>query len=563
MRVNKRVLIWGALFVVMFIGTLWYRPLLLEDETRYAEVAREMITSGDWVSPQMDGADYFEKPILGHWLNAIAMSLFGENNFAVRFFQGFLTLLTGLGLYLFTRRHGEQLARLSTVIFFTTALVFAVGTYAVLDAQFSFFTFLTFAGFYMFAEENCKKRMLLWLLVTGVALGLAFLAKGFIAIAITTATCGIYAIWRKKWLKLFTSPWIILLIAAAVALPWCIAVHRESPDFWRYFFIEEHVDRVLGKSSAKHPEPFWYFIVALPLVAMPWTLLWPAAFTGFHKEWKNAFSTPLMRFSLLAFAVPFVIVSASSGKLATYILPCMPFLAIMLARGLERCAERGKIAMVDVTMKILARVMMTAIIMFILFQLMCFVRVIDEKYAIWLPGEQLSYFGIMVTIIIFAGAAKKVPSLNGILPKTACFAAGICAVMLAVHFTMPSRFTYQIAPEVFMAKHLDKISDDTVVIVYKKYIASIAWLLERDDIICYDAESPRGNNAGELTYGLTRPGQEGKMMTLAQIEEVIADPTKHVVFITSKLYHVDRMPPTENFSIDRENEVVFLEYNRP
>ena len=562
MKLDKSVLIWGAVFTLLFIGTLWYRPLLLEDETRYAEVAREMIATGDWVSPKMDGADYFEKPVLGHWLNAIAMTIFGENNFAVRFFQGFLTLLTGFGLYFFARPHGEKLARMATMIFFTTALVFAVGTYAVLDAQFSFFTFLTFVGFYMFAEENNKKRMAMWLVVTGVALGLAFLAKGFIAIAITTATCGIYILWRRKWAKLATSPWIIVLIAAAVALPWCIAVHKASPDFWRYFFIEEHVDRVLGKSSAKHPEPFWYFIVALPLVAMPWTLLWPAAFAGFHKEWKSAFSTPIMKFSLLAFAVPFVIVSASSGKLATYILPCMPFLAIITARGLERCAER-RIAVIDVTMKVLSRVLLAAIIMFILFQLMCFTRLIPAKYAIWLPHEQIRYFAVMVMVIFFAGAVKKTPAIEGILGKIACIAAGICAVMLAIHFTMPSRFIHQIAPEMFMAKHIDKINSDTTVIVYKKYVASIAWLLKRDDIVCYDAESARGNNAGELTYGFGRPGQESKMMTLAQIEELVADPAKHVVFISSKLYHADRMPVTDSFSIDNENEFVFLEYNRP
>ena len=96
------------LLAAIYLGSIWQRPLFLPDEMRYSEIPREMIASGSWISPQLNGMDYFEKPVLGYWLIAGAMKLFGERPAAVRFPSAVATLLSAGVIWLVGMRAGDR-----------------------------------------------------------------------------------------------------------------------------------------------------------------------------------------------------------------------------------------------------------------------------------------------------------------------------------------------------------------------------------------------------------------------------------------------------------------------
>lgn len=199
-RVFARValpLILAALYLVMYILPLGVRPLAVPDETRYAEIPREMIASGQWAVPHLNGLRYFEKPVLGYWVHAGSLLLFGQNNFAVRLPSALSVGLSALLVYLLTlsalrpERTGAAenpdsaapwSAGLAALIFLTSGMVPGIGTFAVLDSLFAFFLTACVAALFLALEappRSTREKRLLTL--TGLACGLAFLTKGLLA----------------------------------------------------------------------------------------------------------------------------------------------------------------------------------------------------------------------------------------------------------------------------------------------------------------------------------------------------------------------------------------------
>ncbi|MDD3155625.1 MAG: phospholipid carrier-dependent glycosyltransferase, partial [Victivallaceae bacterium] len=226
----------AACFLVLYLGSIWQRPLFIPDETRYAEIPREMIASGDFIVPHLNGLPYFEKPVLGYWMNAAAMMVFGEVPGAVRIMGALCTLLSALLIWLLCRRAGnEKTGRVAAMVFLLSGLVFAVGTYGVLDAHLSFFILLTMTAFYYAYTEKHPWKQAGYLALAGVGVGLAFLVKGLLGFVLPAAAIVPFLLWQKEWKRLFTLPWIPLVVALAVLAPWAIAVHRAEPDFWYQF----------------------------------------------------------------------------------------------------------------------------------------------------------------------------------------------------------------------------------------------------------------------------------------------------------------------------------------
>ena len=109
-----------GLYLLVYILPLGQRPMVVPDEMRYGEIAREMIVSGDWVVPRLMELRYFEKPVLGHWLNAVSMLVFGENRFGGRFASALSVGLAALAVFLLVRRErDEKTALLAAFILLT------------------------------------------------------------------------------------------------------------------------------------------------------------------------------------------------------------------------------------------------------------------------------------------------------------------------------------------------------------------------------------------------------------------------------------------------------------
>ncbi|MEI6217559.1 MAG: phospholipid carrier-dependent glycosyltransferase [bacterium] len=265
----------GAIFLVFFLVVyilpLGMRPIIIPDESRYSETPREMIASGDWISPKLMGIRYFEKPVFGYWLNAASMSLFGQNNFANRLPAAVAAGVSALLLmFLLASRAGTRTGLIAAGILLSSILVFVLGTFNVLDGPFSMCITGTMVFFFMAYSEGDKRRRIVMLCLCGVFCGLAFLTKGFLAFALPAIVVAPFLVWERRWKAFLTMPWIPALAALLIALPWCVMIAIREPDFWNYFFWVEHVGRFIKPGQPQHPEPFWYFV---PLLTSSTSLL--------------------------------------------------------------------------------------------------------------------------------------------------------------------------------------------------------------------------------------------------------------------------------------------------
>ena len=236
-------------FVVAYLLPLGIRPMLDPDEYRYAEIPREMLRSGDWVSPTLGNMPYFEKPALGYQIIAVSFRIFGENAFGLRFPGALAALLTAvliaLFLYRYTRDH--RIASLGALLYLSFGLVYAVATTAVLDSPLTFFVTGSLAAFLPAClKKHWSREKIVLLLLAGAAAGCAFLVKGFLAFVVPVIVAVPFLIWEKRWRDFYRLPWLPLAAALAVALPWSLMIHRQSPDFWRYFIVVEHWERFTG-----------------------------------------------------------------------------------------------------------------------------------------------------------------------------------------------------------------------------------------------------------------------------------------------------------------------------
>ena len=328
-------LLWGLLFFALaYLLPIASRPMLRPDEFRYAEIPCEMLESGDFVTPKLLRARYFEKPVLGYWLVAASFKVLGESRFSLRLPMALAAGLTALltGLWLKREKRDDDLGTLAALLYLSTGLAFALGTTAVLDPILCLFTTATIICARMaVTTENGNFERVVWLVLCGVCAGLGFLTKGLVAWAVPGSAILVWLLWEKRFKALLLLPWIPLVALAATVFPWAWAVHKADADFWHYFIVVEHFQRFRDLEETQHPEPFWYFIPILAGTVFPAALaVLSGAFAG-KEVWKNCRKDPVWRFALCGFLAPFVFFSASSGKLATYVLPCYPFLAVLAA----------------------------------------------------------------------------------------------------------------------------------------------------------------------------------------------------------------------------------------
>ena len=497
-----------------YVAVIAVRPLVAPDEFRYAEVPREMIASGDWVVPRLDGLLYFEKPPLGYWLTALSIRAFGENPVAVRLPFALSTLLTAAIIYALARRYGSRSATapLAALGFLTSAEVMIVGTTAVLDALFSLCVTAALAALFVASEQRPGGARQSWLAMSGAACGAAFLTKGFLAFAIPIAVAVPYLVWSRRSRDLLRLPWTPLAIAIAIAAPWSIAIARAHPDFWHQFVVNEHLRRFAG-SDAQHPAPFWYFFPVVVGGALPWiSVLVDAA-----RQRAASTASPLLRFSACWLVAPLLIVSASSGKLATYALPCFPPLFILLADAaiaLPRARltrHVGWIAGIAAMLGAVAAVVLLALP----FGLTAF-------YAEDVGATRVLGAGAALVASAIAASALRRPDA---MQRAATIAAAASLSFVAAALAFPSGNVPK-APGRWLAQRVGEIPPDAIVAADRNLLHAVCWELRRADVLVL-------GSAGELRYGLDQPDQSARRIDHKGLAELIRDParTRAVVVI--------------------------------
>lgn len=352
MTQRTKVLILQLAVVVGVCSFLFYFGLgafglVGADEPRYAQIAREMFARHDWIVPTLNGQPWLEKPVLLYWKMMNSYAVFGVSDWAARVPSATHSLGLVLVIFFFVRRFRPGAELNAALITASSAAVIAFGRAASTDMVLSAPFAVAMLAWWAWHETGRK----LWLGFFYALLAVGTLAKGPVAPAFALLIVGLYALARRDKKVLINSLWWPgFLLFFAITLPWYIAVQVKVPQFLRFFFLAQNLER-FSTNIYHHAQPFWYYIPVFFLSMAPWALFTIAALIGAGKDsirrWRMNDKTGsnnewLEIFLLIWILVPIVFFSISRSKLPGYILPSIPAAAILTANYLHRRGELNR-----------------------------------------------------------------------------------------------------------------------------------------------------------------------------------------------------------------------------
>jgi 4-amino-4-deoxy-L-arabinose transferase-like glycosyltransferase len=318
----------AALAGFVFFANLWRYGLWEPDEARYAEIAREMLSRGNLIVPHLNYVAYVEKPPLLYWLTSMSYFVLGVNEFAARVPVALSALVIVLATYYYVlRTYGRRVAILAGAILVTTPIFAILAQVLTTDMTLTMLT--TIASFALFLHWREGGR---WCWLAYAAMALAILTKGPVGAILPIAALAGFLIWQhdlRGALRRFHALSGIVLIVV-IAAPWFGAVAIREPGYLDFYIIGEHFERAFVPDYS-HAEAFYFYIPVLLAGMLPWSLMVPIL------TWRDSVPNPARRFCLLAAVVIIVLFSIASAKLIPYVLPAVPFLAILIADGLAAC----------------------------------------------------------------------------------------------------------------------------------------------------------------------------------------------------------------------------------
>jgi len=317
------------LCLILFFFQLGSYSLWDVDEGKHASTSKNMVLSGDWITPKYNGENFYDKPALFNWLAAISFLLFGFTEFAARLPAALLGWGGVITTYYLGRKiFHHQAGFLSAVILATSVEYIALSRVVVHDISLTFFMTLALTLFYIGYQSEKKRRRNF--LFGYAALGLAFLAKGPVGLMLPAMVIGLFLILKRNigFLKEMQLGWGILLFFA-VAAPWYILISIRNPDYFEYFFIKQNFGSFFGGESSRHPESIDWYLQFLFGGFLPWSLFLPLAlYDAIRRKLKTGDGKIL--YILIWFVAIFVFFSLGSSKRGSYILPLFPALSLLV-----------------------------------------------------------------------------------------------------------------------------------------------------------------------------------------------------------------------------------------
>jgi 4-amino-4-deoxy-L-arabinose transferase-like glycosyltransferase len=326
------LLILGGLCAALFFFRLGGMALLNQDEGMHAVTAKEMVVTGDWLTPRFNGENFYDKPALFSWAVAASFVAFGFTEFAARLPAALLGLGTVLTTWWLGRRLFDRGTGLLAGVVLATSLEVVVLSRAVQhDIGLAFAQTLALALFYgAFTAPGGARRW--WLAGFYAAMGLGVLAKGPIGALLPGVIVGAFLLLSRRWdvLKaavLCPLGWLVFVVIAA---PWYVAMSLRHDDYARYFFLEKNLGSFFGAGEPVHAEPIYYYVAVLFAGFLPWSCFLPLALLRAGGSPGRA-ERPALLYLMLWLGVIFVFFSLATSKLASYILPLMPAAALLTA----------------------------------------------------------------------------------------------------------------------------------------------------------------------------------------------------------------------------------------
>jgi 4-amino-4-deoxy-L-arabinose transferase-like glycosyltransferase len=426
-----------------WFGTLGIRPLYKADESRYGEISREMVASGDWVTPRLNGFRYFEKPPLQYWSTAALFTFLGEKDWVARLstaLAGFAGIL--LVLYAGNRLWGRPAGAYAAAVLAGSPLYVLLGQVNTLDMMVSVFLAAALVAFLL------GRMLWFW-----VACALAVLSKGLIGIVLPGAAILVYLLLKKDW-KLIPRmrPLAGPLLFLAITAPWFVAVSRANPEFLHFFFIQEHFQRFTTEMHHR-VEPFWFFVPILAAGLAPWLL-------PFLRSLRPRDDATL--FLVVWSVVVFLFFSASDSKLPPYVLPIVPAAALLVGRSLAKewpqrlwLAQAGVLFVVSVSAAVALPLVAKGY----------------AEYARWLSLA----FGLMALAAALAGAFAWRGARTAAIVTLAAGGLAATQLGLAAHLALSGRFS--VASTV--AQLRERPPPDVPVFAVAAYDHTFPWTLKR------------------------------------------------------------------------------------
>lgn len=317
------------------------RPFASPDEGRYVEIPREMVVTGDYVTPRLDGMKYFEKPPLFYWMQAASIKIAGINETSMRFWVVFFAILGCLSVFFVgTKCYSRNIGVMSAGILATSLIYYCHSRLIILDLVLSVFLCGSLWAFFLaFVKENQSKIPKKYLITTMYALSaFACLTKGLIGAILPGFVVFLWMLFTNNWKKLKEILYIPgILVFLAIFLPWHILVAKKNHDFLYYYFYVEHFLRYTTNFHHRYQPP-WFFIQIIVAGMIPWTGFSLVSLKNLLKKsiCKNSESIFL---SCWIFGI-FGFFSFSSSKLIPYILPIVPPMALVTAVFLDKCNKK-------------------------------------------------------------------------------------------------------------------------------------------------------------------------------------------------------------------------------
>lgn len=350
---RRDLLLLALAFGALYFFRLGSYPLSNPDEGRNAEIPREMLASGDWVTPRLNNVNYFEKPPLVYWATAVVGKIFGLNEWSVRAVPALFALAGVLLTYAAARRlHGRNAGLAAAAVLGTSLLWFILGHIPILDTAMSVFMAAALFCFILGVCEPAGTRRRWFFYGLYASMALATLTKGLMGFLVTGAVMFLWLLVFNQWKRLrpLHLPTGVLLFLA-IAAPWHVLAAMRNETWAHRYFVYEHFERFLT-SAASRPGPWYYFIGIIVAGLIPWTgFLWPAlrdAVCGGpsgalkdgwvkRKEQADAwFFVTWIGFVLFFFSI-------SKSKLPPYILPVFPALAVLIGAWLAKAIEENAV----------------------------------------------------------------------------------------------------------------------------------------------------------------------------------------------------------------------------
>jgi 4-amino-4-deoxy-L-arabinose transferase-like glycosyltransferase len=338
-----------AIAIAPLFVLLGHRGLNEPDEGRYSEMGREMLVTGDWLVPRLNGVPHYAKPAWIYWCIATSLKIFGINEWGARFPSLLAACVTLLAAFIIGKRMAGPLAGFFSVLVLSSSFLFFVASRLITpDMMLTAWVTLALMSFWLWWTEKgganaptpvARGRSAnLWLISFYICLGFAFFNKGPVSLGLSFLTILGFLFFQKKLSHLKQMGLIPgLILTLAIALPWFLIMCKLNPDLWDFFLRGEIKDRVIsGRGRVKQ----WHFFFwVLPLACIPWLFLAISAVTK-HARWildghklKSA-----SQFLLCWIIFPFIMFTLSGSKLPTYILPLVVPVAILTGIWLSQAA---------------------------------------------------------------------------------------------------------------------------------------------------------------------------------------------------------------------------------